>query len=363
MFKYMSGSIKKFFGFINKDLDSQDESKTLAVLIRSSSVILALEMGVLGFYSFVNRQYTVTFCYLVIMAVLCHILYITYTGTVLRALIFMDLVTLILACVGTSLYSWDSFFYAYIYFIMLALFFYTKLSPKSQIICVSANAAVLLLLAMLKCNTRGRIGTTPFVTACNILTFTGLILAVGLSFASKFARTEYKLYQYNLQLKKLAGSDPLTGLMNRRNMLSMIDEIIPRMVNGVDMMSVAIGDIDFFKKVNDSRGHDCGDYVLKELSKLFESFMEHKGYAARWGGEEFLFVFVHGNADDAYVDLETLRNTIEKKTFEFADHEFKITMTFGLEEHNVNEDIDETIKKADEKLYMGKESGRNKVVY
>ena len=359
----MSGSLNRFFSFINKDLDSQEESKTLAVLIRSASLILAVEMIVLGLYSFASREYSVTFCYLVVMAILCHILYTTYTGTVIRALVFLDVVSLLLACVGTTLYSWDAFFYSYIYFIMLALFFYTKLSPKSQIVCVSLNAAVLLILAMLRCNTQGKLGTSPFVTACNILTFTGLILAVGLSFASKFARTEYKLDQYNIQLKKLAGSDPLTGLMNRRNMLSMIEEILPRMVNGVDMMSVAIGDIDFFKKVNDSRGHDCGDYVLKELSKLFESFMEHKGYAARWGGEEFLFVFTHGNADDAYVDLETLRNNIEKKAFEFADHEFKITMTFGLEEHNINEDIDETIKKADEKLYMGKESGRNKVVY
>ena len=359
----MSGYFKRFLSLINKDLDSQEESKTLAVLIRSSSIILALEMVVLGLFSLVSRQYTASLCYVLVLAFLCHILYVTYTDTVIRALIYLDVASLLLACVGTTVYSWDSFFYSYIYFIMLALFFYTKLSPKSQIVCVSLDAAVLLFLALIKFNTQGRLGTIPFVTACNMLTFMGLIFAVGLSFASKFARTEYKLYQYTVQLKKLAGSDPLTGLMNRRNMLSVIDEVLPGMLKGVDMMSIAIGDIDFFKKVNDSRGHDCGDYVLKELSQLFESYMERKGYAARWGGEEFLFVFIHGNADDAYVDLESLRNSIEKKTFEFADHEFKITMTFGLEEHNMNEDIDETIKKADEKLYMGKESGRNKVVY
>ena len=237
------------------------------------------------------------------------------------------------------------------------------MSTRMQMFTVSGNAFVLILTAFLGNAWIGPFGTPQHVFVINVITFLGLIFSIGVSFASKFARTEYKLYQYNVQLKKLAGSDPLTGLMNRRNILGIIAETLPRMLYGNDMMSVAIGDIDFFKKVNDSRGHDCGDYVLKELSNLFESFMEPLGYAARWGGEEFLFVFIHGNADNAYVELEKLRNSIEKLPLEFADHEFKITMTFGLEEHNMNEDIDETIKKADEKLYMGKESGRNKVVY
>ncbi len=359
----MPSFFRKILNILNRETKAQDESKTLAVLIRSSSVFVSLNMVVLSIYSIFRGDYSIMALYFGILATLCYAFYITYVGSVPKALWLMELILVTLAVVGTCLYSWGSYFHAYLYFNVLAFFFYTKMSVRFQAVTALSNVVLLLILAFGRRGKIGYFGAPEFVYALNILTFVGLVMSVGYSFASKFARTEYKLYQYNIQLKKLAGSDPLTGLMNRRNMLSVIEETIPMMTNGEDMMSVAIGDIDFFKKVNDSRGHDCGDYVLKELSSLFNKYMEPRGYAARWGGEEFLFVFIHGNADLAYVDLEDLRNLIEKKNFEFADHEFKITMTFGLEEHNINEDIEETIKKADEKLYMGKESGRNKVVY
>ncbi len=359
----MTALINNINNFINRDIEAQDESKTLAVLIRISSVILCIYMAGMGIASALSFYFPVILFYIVLFGILLNILYITYHGTIFRALIMLDAVVILLCVVGTWLYSWDSNFHSYIYFIMLAIFFYTKMNVRGQFTLASGNLAIVLLTAYLRYDVVGIYGSPLHAFVLNFLTLSALILAVGFSFASKFARTEYKLYQYNVKLKKLAGSDPLTGLMNRRNMLEIIAETLKRLQNGNDMMSVAIGDIDFFKKVNDSRGHECGDYVLKELSKLFEQFMETKGYAARWGGEEFLFVFTEGNGDHAFVEMETLRGKIEKMTFSFAEHEFKITMTFGLEEHDINEDIDETIRRADEKLYIGKESGRNKVVY
>ena len=124
-----------------------------------------------------------------------------------------------------------------------------------------------------------------------------------------------------------------------------------------------MGDIDFFKKVNDTRGHDCGDYVLKTLSGVFDEFMKDKGYVSRWGGEEFVFIFRDMNGDVAYPLLENLRKKIEKMDFEFFNHKFNITMTFGMEEYSPMFGSEEAIKKADEKLYIGKESGRNQVVF
>ncbi|MBO5551115.1 MAG: GGDEF domain-containing protein, partial [Lachnospiraceae bacterium] len=115
--------------------------------------------------------------------------------------------------------------------------------------------------------------------------------------------------------------------------------------------------------VNDTRGHDCGDYVLKTLASVFKDFMKDKGYVSRWGGEEFVFIFKDINGDDAYPMLEDLRRNIEKMELEFFSHKFNITMTFGVEEYSPMFGSEEAIKKADEKLYIGKESGRNKVVY
>ena len=171
---------------------------------------------------------------------------------------------------------------------------------------------------------------------------------------------ERKLLQYNAKLKHMAGIDPLTGLMNRRSIGEKFEEIL---TEDTECITVAMGDIDFFKKVNDTRGHDCGDYVLKTLSGVFDEFMKDKGYVSRWGGEEFVFIFRDMNGDVAYPLLENLRKKIEKMDFEFFNHKFNITMTFGMEEYSPMFGSEEAIKKADEKLYIGKESGRNQVVF
>ena len=138
-------------------------------------------------------------------------------------------------------------------------------------------------------------------------------------------------------------------------------------------MSIAIGDIDHFKKINDTYGHDAGDEVLKSLAKLFDDYMSEFGIAIRWGGEEFLFVFDDVNLDDAFVALDRLRLKISTLEILWKGERIPVTMTFGLTDINVmlsskdtDSDIEnrihEAIGDADKKLYMGKESGRNKVV-
>ena len=122
-------------------------------------------------------------------------------------------------------------------------------------------------------------------------------------------------------------------------------------------------DIDNFKHVNDTYGHDCGDYVLKTIAGIFNTDMENKGFVCRWGGEEFLFVFTSMNGDEAFIELNGLREQVERFKFMFKGNEFNLTMTFGVDEFSNNIPIDEVIKAADEKLYMGKEGGRNQVVY
>lgn len=194
----------------------------------------------------------------------------------------------------------------------------------------------------------------------NAFMLCGCICMVAYFLCRDNVTDERKLMQYNAKLKQMAGIDPLTGLMNRRAIGEKFEELL-REDN--QCITVAMGDIDFFKTVNDTRGHDCGDYVLKTLSLKFQDFMKDKGYISRWGGEEFVFIFQNYNGDDTYPMLENLREEIERMEFEFFSHKFNITMTFGVEEYSPMFGSEEAIKKADEKLYIGKESGRNKVVY
>ena len=195
------------------------------------------------------------------------------------------------------------------------------------------------------------------------LVFVSVIMLVSYYFCRQYTQAEHQVYIANRQLKKMASLDPLTGLMNRRGMADVLPDMEFAYKEGKSGLAIAIGDIDFFKKVNDTYGHDCGDYVLKTVSSYFAKFMEDKGEICRWGGEEFLFAFNNKNADDVFVMLNDIRHTIKHMRFQFNDIEFKVTMTFGLEEYTPYAQLETTIKKADEKLYLGKESGRDKVVY
>lgn len=193
--------------------------------------------------------------------------------------------------------------------------------------------------------------------------FAVIVMMVSYYFCRQFTQAEHQVYVINRQLKKMASLDPLTGLMNRRGMSDVLPDMEEAYKNGISGLSIAIGDIDFFKKVNDTYGHDCGDYVLKTVSSYFSKYMDGKGEICRWGGEEFLFAFSDKNADDVFVMLNDMRHAIKHMQFEFNGIKFNVTMTFGLEEYTPYAQLDATIKKADEKLYLGKESGRDKVVY
>ncbi len=179
-------------------------------------------------------------------------------------------------------------------------------------------------------------------------------------FSSSIQDTERKLRLNNQELHKEADTDPLTGLANRRAMLDMIKfyrEVSPDMP-----FCAAIGDIDFFKKVNDTYGHNCGDYTLQELAKLFRERSETKYEICRWGGEEFCFFLPNKNIDEAWNEMFELSEAVRKMKLSFEGNDFSITITIGIEENDFHSSIETILDKADKKLYMGKVAGRNRVV-
>ena len=105
------------------------------------------------------------------------------------------------------------------------------------------------------------------------------------------------------------------------------------------------------------------DAVLKAIADALRTCGTEGSLVARWGGEEFLMVFQGLNGDEARVILEDLRSHIEKMTIPVGDAGIHVTMTFGLTEYDFSGNTEPTIKEADEKLYLGKTSGRNRVVY
>lgn len=115
--------------------------------------------------------------------------------------------------------------------------------------------------------------------------------------------------------------------------------------------------------MNDNYGHDAGDKVLKGIAEIFREEMKEKTFAARWGGEEFLLLFPGCNGDNAYMELEKIRRKIKEMKVKTEKEDIGVTMTFGLTEYDFNSDLDLAIKEADKKLYIGKEQGRDRIIY
>jgi len=164
------------------------------------------------------------------------------------------------------------------------------------------------------------------------------------------------------ELERVATRDPLTNLFNRRYMMERMEQEVFRTKRTNRIFSLVLTDIDFFKKVNDTYGHDCGDFILKSLSKLMMETLRHQDVLVRWGGEEFLILLPETGTEGATVVSEKIRKKVEDSSFIYNDKEIKITMTFGVAEYSTTERIDDTIIRADKRLYEGKNSGRNKVV-
>lgn len=159
-------------------------------------------------------------------------------------------------------------------------------------------------------------------------------------------------------LKNLIENDPLTTLFNRRS----CNNKLKAMENEKADYSVVMCDIDWFKKINDNYGHDAGDYVLVKISQLILDNIKDCGFASRWGGEEFLLIYQLDH-NGTKTRVEQLQKAVRDYDFTYGDAEIKITMTFGVEADHKEESYEERIKRADNKLYIGKNKGRDQIVY
>lgn len=165
--------------------------------------------------------------------------------------------------------------------------------------------------------------------------------------------------QMQHSLQQLVELDSLTGLYNRHYGEVWLCKVKEEAELSGAKFCVALADIDFFKKFNDRYGHDCGDLVLQKVSGVFRTHMRHRGYAARWGGEEFLLVFENRGMEKALLVIDEIMQAIRDMKVLYEDQELGVTITIGIVEGIPQTNVDTLIKGADEALYEGKESGRN----
>jgi diguanylate cyclase (GGDEF)-like protein len=172
----------------------------------------------------------------------------------------------------------------------------------------------------------------------------------------------------NHLLEALALTDPLTGLPNRRA----IDEWAPRQLSGAARHGfpfwVVMADLDNFKSVNDSSGHDAGDKVLKRFAEILKTNSRRSNICGRIGGEEFLFILTHADKENVVSVVERVRKQFEEQDFFFGSRVIKVTASFGISgfqgEQGVSPpDFSSLLSQADLALYTAKHRGRNRVEF
>lgn len=167
-----------------------------------------------------------------------------------------------------------------------------------------------------------------------------------------------KLQDYNTQLEELFVTDKLTGLYNRHKLDETLISELSRFKRYLTPLSVIIMDIDFFKSINDTYGHQVGDEVLKNIAHLSKNVLRSSDVLGRWGGEEFLFICPETNLESTYILAEKLRSVLEFHKFVNVGN---ITASFGVTTATIGASSDDLIGQADGALYKAKSKGRNRV--
>ncbi|MEW6067751.1 MAG: diguanylate cyclase [Nitrospirota bacterium] len=164
------------------------------------------------------------------------------------------------------------------------------------------------------------------------------------------------------KLQHLYSIDDLTGLLNRRALIEEMEKEVHRAERYNSKLAMIICDIDYFKGINDTYGHDIGDEVLKGVSHLIKESMRNIDIIGRYGGDEFILILPQTSLDGAKEIAERVRLSVEKFEMPVEEDIVKTTLSIGVAEFNpAREDIEGLIKRADNALYMAKDKGRNRV--
>jgi diguanylate cyclase (GGDEF)-like protein len=192
------------------------------------------------------------------------------------------------------------------------------------------------------------------------LALAGLALAglVIIIFGFRLAQGRSRLAQLASQLARLARIDPLTELSNRRDLDEILDATLSAARREGTPLSLLLVDIDHFKQINDTAGHDTGDAVLVQVARSMRASLRAEDSLGRWGGEEFLAVLPNTDAENACLVAERLRSHIPHATS--ASDQPPVTVTIGVAT-NDSGSRRELLSRADAALYVGKRSGRNQV--
>lgn len=270
------------------------------------------------------------------------------------------------AILAVHFIGWGSGFHYFLIVLTPFIFFWPYWNIRTKI---GASSFLLVLYVLLFYYSKSsipvhtmaewKLDLTTMVTA-----FTAFLIFAAVAFYYQVSvnQVEANLREANRRLEELAHTDPLTELHNRRIIEEKIGEETNRREDNSRMFSIIMSDIDHFKVLNDTYGHQIGDLVLVSISKILKGATRAGDVVARWGGEEFLILLQDTDGVGAREVADRMRIAISQTPIYIDDNEIRITMTFGVAECNFDTGINECISRADKALYEGKAAGRNMVI-
>jgi len=169
--------------------------------------------------------------------------------------------------------------------------------------------------------------------------------------------------KYQQRLEQMAMTDKLTGANNRHVFQAVFKHVVGSAGRRGDPVSLLCIDIDHFKELNDTRGHQAGDSVLRQFAQMVRANIRESDTLCRWGGDEFLVLMGGCSSDDAGQIAEKIRAAVAEHPFRFGESDEHVTISIGVAQHHGDETLESLVQSADNALYESKRQGRNRVVY
>lgn len=257
--------------------------------------------------------------------------------------------------------GWNSGFYFYL-FAMATLVYFCPFERKYISYIFSTLEVLLFLYLKLKLLTYEpviQISESKELLLFLINSVGCFIIILYAAFISGISTSVMKdnLVTENKSLNKVAYYDQLTGAFTRYQFIKKLKEM------NIDPYGIAMFDFDDFKNINDTYGHNCGDFILNETISLIKKYEKNNTNIIRWGGEEFIILFTTPiERKNLFDELQIIRKKIESHCFEYEGSKINITITIGATIANRKDELEDVVDRIDKNLYKGKNSGKNCVI-
>lgn len=359
---------ERFQELLADNRPEKKETRRTTYILRVNSVIMCVYFLAILLAFFRMDSLFIPACAIPCFLAYIFLFYLTYLDRTRAALIFQEIISLIFVALFVYMYGWWCGVQHFI-FAMVVL------------TCVVSDASVLskTVKGMLLCLYRLAL---YFYTGCfapavdvpeqmgvyfqvinSAAIFAVIIVCLNIS-AMDTGEMQKTLELYGEKDRLAHRLDQLTGLWNRRAMCDYLYSAV-RELPGVERkkLCLAAADLDGLRKINEKYGHSCGDVILKQIAHQMEKFMDGKGTVARWDGDTFLLVLEDLGGEDAYYQLTMFQRQFRDQEFTYHDESLHLTMTYGLVEYTCEGNVDSNVLEAEKKMHLGKQSGRNTIIF